>query len=339
MLISARPPVNVSFPTLPPSISAAMEQFDRSYLQSIESAAPTVARALAHLGKGKGKRLRPLIVFLVARAFGVKEEDDAWEDVIGGAIAIELLHLASLIHDDVIDESRMRRGELSLYALLGPHKAVLFGDYILSHAFTRALLIGSQVLALTLSELGMQLSEGELLQEDMSELSVTTEEQYLEIISRKTASLIKASFRIGLETAGVKDGAVIRSVSDAAERIGLAFQIKDDIFDYAPTADLGKPSGNDLREHKVTLPLIFALGSGAAESSKAAKLLKKKELSGDEIRFLVQFARKNGGIEYATAKMNALVTEAKALLQESIPGGEELETLMELCDYIVYRDR
>ena len=329
----------ISSPVLPAFISGAMKEFDDSYLRALESNAPTLASALLHLQKGKGKQIRPLIVFLVANAFGAGSDPARWEKVMNGAISIELLHLASLIHDDVIDESPTRRGQASFYALLGSHKAVLFGDYILSHAFTRALLVGSRTMAMTLAELGLQLSEGELLQEDISELSVTTEEQYFEVISRKTASLIKAAFKVGADTAGVTDPETLGLIESASEKIGLAFQIKDDIFDYLPTPGLGKPAGNDLREHKVTLPLIFALGTDTSDARKAAKLLKKKELNHAEIEFLVSFARKSGGIEYAQGRMARLIDEAKRDLESALPDGEDLRALLSLADYIVFREK
>ena len=329
----------VTFPQLPAPIEGAMQEFEESYLRTLESSTPSVATALAHLRKGKGKQIRPLIVFLVASAFGSGRGSERWADVLNGAISIELLHLASLIHDDVIDESAMRRGQASFYALFGSHKAVLFGDYILSHAFTRALLAGSRTMALTLAELGLKLSEGELLQEDVSELSVTTEEQYFEVISRKTASLINAAFKVGADTAGVTDTDRLGLIGRASEKIGLAFQIKDDIFDYLPTPGLGKPAGNDLREHKVTLPLIFALGTDTSDARKAAKLLKKKELDHAEIEYLLAFARRSGGIEYAQGRMARLIDEAKRDLESAMPAGDELQALLSLADYIVFREK
>lgn len=332
-------PITTSFPKLPPAVSSSLETFDETYLRALESGAPTVARALEHLQKGKGKQIRPLIIFLVAYALGADSDEGKRENAMNGAISIELLHLASLIHDDVIDESPMRRGQSSFYSLLGPHKAVLMGDYILSHAFMRALLIGSKALPMTLADLGRQLSEGELLQEDFSELSLTTEEQYFEVIRRKTASLIRTAFRVGAEAAGVADPGTLETLDEASEKIGLAFQIKDDIFDYMPTSDLGKPAGNDLKEHKVTLPLIFALSTDTADARKGAKLLKKKDLNHEEIRFLLVLARKSGGIEYAQGRMARFTEEAKELLRAALPPSEYLDALVSVTDYIVMREK
>lgn len=331
--------IGTPFPPLPEVISSRMEEFDVAYLSALESTSPTIARSLEHLRKGKGKQLRPLFVFLVASALGVTEGDERRDDVLNGAISIELLHLASLIHDDVIDESPTRRGEASFYEFLGAHKAILFGDYILSHAFIRALIVGSKSLAVTLADLGRQLSEGELLQEDFSELALTTEEQYYEVISRKTAALVRAAFVVGAETARVEDPTVLDLLKKAAVKIGIAFQIKDDIFDYLPSEGLGKPTGNDLREHKVTLPLIFALSTGTAPAMKGVKLLRKRELEIDDIRFLIDLAHKAGGIAYAEERMNTFIKEAKDLLVQALPDNEYTGALLEVADYIVMRDR
>ncbi len=324
----------VFFPTLPPDTAQAMQRFDELYLESLQSEVPTIALALTHLRRGLGKRLRPLIVILTAECYGVQNDR-----VIRAAVSLELLHMASLIHDDVVDESMTRRGEASFNALLGNHKAVLLGDYILSHAFNLALDLDLPLLVRKMAELGADLSKGELLQLDISQLADTTEEQYLEVIKQKTAALMQGSMITGAAVAEVRDGRTLHALAEASMHLGIAFQIKDDIFDYLPSPELGKPSSNDLKEHKVTLPLIHALGTQGTQATKAQKLLRKQRLSEQEIDFLVNFAIKSGGIDYADKVMRTHIKECKHLLSETLPPSPAKETLLGICDYIVDRDK
>lgn len=311
-----------------------MDRFDELYLETLESEAPTIAQALVHLQKGLGKRLRPIIVILTAECFGVRNDR-----VIQAAVSLELLHMASLIHDDIVDESMVRRGESSFNALLGNHKSVLLGDYILSNAFSLAISLGIPPLVQRMAKLGASLSEGELLQLDIAQLADTTEEQYMTVIRQKTAALIQCCMMTGATVAGVEDPQILQNLSDASMDLGIAFQIKDDIFDYLPTPQLGKPSGNDLKEHKVTLPLIHALRSSSADAIKAKKLLRKQQLSEREIDFLVNFAIRSGGVEYADEVMRTHVNQCKTLLQETLPESTAREALLSVCDYVVDRDK
>lgn len=311
-----------------------MDRFDELYLETLESEVPTIAQALVHLQKGLGKRLRPLIVILTAECFGVRNDR-----VIQAAVSLELLHMASLIHDDIVDESMVRRGEPSFNALLGNHKSVLLGDYILSNAFNLAISLDLPPLVRRMAKLGAGLSEGELLQLDIAQLADTTEEQYMTVIRQKTAILIQCCMMAGATVAGAEDPLTLEHLSEASLDLGIAFQIKDDIFDYLPTPHIGKPSGNDLKEHKVTLPLIHALRSSSADALKAKKLLRKQQLNEREIDFLVNFAIRSGGVEYADKVMRTHVNRCKTLLQKTLPESTAREALLSVCDYIVDRDK
>lgn len=311
-----------------------MERFDELYLETLESKVPSIAQALVHLQKGLGKRLRPLIAILTAECFGVQNDR-----VILSAVSLELLHMASLIHDDIVDESMERRGEPSFNALLGNHKSVLLGDYILSHAFSIAISLEVPLMVTKMADLGTKLSEGELLQLDISQLADTTEEQYMQVIRQKTAALLQGSMMTGAAVAGVTDAQILNQLAEASSNLGMAFQIKDDIFDYLPTPELGKPSGNDLKEHKVTLPLIYALRTSGTDARKANKLLRKQRLTRGEIDFLVNFAITTGGIKYAEGKMHTYVDRCKEILVEVLPKCGAKETILKVCDYIVDRDK
>lgn len=320
--------------TLPEKIKEGMQLYDKRFAESLSSEADTIVRASEHVVKNSGKRLRPLLLMTVASAYGA-----ITEEVVNGAVFIEQLHVSTLLHDDVVDESLERRGQPSLNAVYGNKKAVLVGDYILANAMISALMTGEKAIVHRLAFLGKQLTEGELMQMDAAELLDTSESFYYKVIERKTASLIKVSMEIGAILAGVESEEVISRLGEAGRLLGLAFQIRDDIFDYMPTNSVGKPAGNDLKEHKMTLPLIFALNKGTQEAQKALRVLRHSELSPEQIRFLVAFTRKSGGIEYAEEKMAAFSEEAKSILKEVLPQGEALELLLEICDYIIEREK
>lgn len=319
---------------MPPSILEGMEQFNAEYYHALESISPTLTKAIELLKQTGGKQIRPLLLLLTGSAFG-----QLTEQLINGAIFIEMFHLSTLIHDDVVDESQMRRGKPSLNALFGNRKAVLIGDYVLAVAMTKAMLTNHQQIVASLAELGKELSEGEIMQMDVAELGTYSEEQYYRIIQRKTASLIRSSMRIGATLAGVTDGDLLDKIGRAALLLGEAFQIRDDIFDYLPTKQLGKPSGQDLLEHKITLPLIYALEKGGGEAEKIKKLLRHELLKPSEVAYITQYAVRAGGVQYAEGVMLQKVEQAKQLLLEAIPEGECLEGLLAIADYIIERNK
>lgn len=319
---------------MPQEIQEALKQFEEAYLGSIRSIAPTIVKATELLSRQTAKQVRPLLLLLTANCFG-----PITEEVIKGSTFIELLHVSSLVHDDVVDESGHRRGVPSMNAVFGNHKAVLIGDYLLANAMMQAVQTNNKQILLQLANLGKNLSEGELLQMDTAELGDYSEERYLEIIDRKTASLIESSMLVGALLAGVSDTETLQKIEQAGRLLGRAFQIRDDIFDYQPTAQLGKPSGQDIAEHKITLPLIYALQQESKERDKVLKLLRHEQLRRDEIAFVIDFATRMGGIEYASKQMEGMIEEAKSLLVASLPVCESREALILVADFIATRNK
>lgn len=319
---------------MPQEIQEALKQFEEAYLGSIRSIAPTIVKATELLSRQTAKQVRPLLLLLTANCFS-----PITEEVIKGSTFIELLHVSSLVHDDVVDESGHRRGVPSMNAVFGNHKAVLIGDYLLANAMMQAVQTNNKQILLQLATLGKNLSEGELLQMDTAELGEYSEERYLEIIDRKTASLIESSMLVGALLAGVSDTETLQKIEQAGRLLGRAFQIRDDIFDYQPTAQLGKPSGQDIAEHKITLPLIYALQQESKERDKVLKLLRHEQLRRDEIAFVIDFATRMGGIEYASKQMEGMIEEAKSLLVASLPVCESREALILVADFIATRNK
>lgn len=319
---------------MPQEIQEALKQFEEAYLGSIRSIAPTIVKATELLSRQTAKQVRPLLLLLTANCFG-----PITEEVINGSTFIELLHVSTLVHDDVVDESGHRRGVPSMNAVFGNHKAVLIGDYLLANAMMQAVHTNNKQILLQLATLGKNLSEGELLQMDTAELGDYSEERYLEIIDRKTASLIESSMMVGALLAGVSDTETLQKIEQAGQLLGRAFQIRDDIFDYQPTVQLGKPSGQDIAEHKITLPLIYALQQESKERDKVLKLLRHEQLRRDEIAFVIDFATRMGGIEYASKRMVEMIEEAKALLVAGLPSCESRDGLILVADYIATREK
>lgn len=322
------------FDTLPEDIAEISGRIDRKMAETLSSSSPSLQHAVESLRRHPGKRLRPILLGVVASAFG-----EITDRVISGGTFIEMIHIATLIHDDVIDNSAVRRGTKSLHVLYGNRKAVLMGDFILSRAIQLAVDTEEPTILRILGHVGESLTEGEVMQDDASQLAEMSEERYFEIIERKTASLLTASAMLGAILAGQSDSHILSRISEATMRLGKAFQIRDDIFDYLPTPQLGKPAGNDLREHKVTLPLIYALRQRGRKSDQARQMLRRSELSDREIDWLTTFAIESGGIDYAEEVMLRLLEEAKALYDEVIPEGRSLDLLHKLSDYIAERRR
>lgn len=319
---------------VPQSIRDGMDRFDEIYYSSLESISPTLTRAVEILKKGEGKHIRPILLLLVGASFA-----PITDRLINGGVFIEMFHLSTLIHDDIVDESNMRRGQPSMNAVFGNHKAVLIGDYVLSTSMIQAMLADNKEVINQLVHLGQYLSEGEIFQMDLAELGNYSEENYFKVVQRKTSSLLKACMQIGASLSGVENNEVKERIGEAGNLLGTAFQIRDDIFDFIPTKNLGKPAGQDIREHKITLPLIYALNQGNKEAEKVQKILRHRDLNDDEVRFIIDFVIRMNGIEYATKVMERLIDEAKQILQETIPEGANKEALMNIADYIGKRNR
>lgn len=281
----------------------------------------------------KGKQIRPILVILSAKLYG-----DVKPEVLYAGAALEMLHNASLIHDDVVDETALRRGNQTINARMGNHIAVLVGDFFVSNALAAGIRTGSVNVVSALSDLGKELSLGEIDQICNARDHHFDEESYLQMIRQKTASLFRNCVRMGAEISGASPDECER-ITEFGELLGLCFQIKDDIFDYYENPQIGKPTGNDLREGKVTLPLLYALSNAQDEEGDAMRaLLMRGELSDAEIASLVDFAKRNGGVDYAFRRMREMQQQAAALLSD-IPDSDSKQSFLDIFDFIIARDR
>lgn len=281
----------------------------------------------------KGKQIRPMLVLLTGKFFGKVSVE-----VLRAGAAIELLHNASLIHDDVIDESKERRGQPTVNRVWDNHVAVLVGDFFVSSALSCAVSVGNMDVINVMARLSRELSLGEVSQFNNARNHLISEANYYDIIRHKTASLFRSCVEVGGLAAGA-DAEEIARLGRYVELMGVCFQIKDDIFDYYDDPIIGKPTANDLREGKMTLPLIYALSQkDDAEYEQMNALAMKSDLSAEEIQVLYDYAKRKGGIEYAKEAMKKLRTEANALLE----GYERTEALQAFCnmfDYIIEREK
>lgn len=315
------------------TVKSEMESFEKYFRASLKSSVPLVDIVTNYLLRRKGKQMRPLLVFLSAKLNG--EISDA---SYTGAALIELLHTASLIHDDVVDESYLRRGFFSINALWRNKIAVLMGDYLLSKGLLVSIDNDRIDLLKIVSEAVKEMSEGELLQMDKARKLDITEEVYFEIITKKTATLIASCSAVGAKSVEASADKV-QLMKEFGLATGIAFQIKDDIFDFESSEKIGKPTGNDIKEKKMTLPLIYALNnSTAAEKKHIIKLVKNKNSGPEKIREIIDFVYKKGGIDYAREKMNEYRNKAIDLLSV-YPEGEAKESLIQLVLYTTTRNK
>jgi len=281
----------------------------------------------------KGKRIRPLLVLLSAQACGGAATDTTHR----AAALVELLHTATLVHDDVVDDAEERRGVFSINALWKNKIAVLLGDFLLSRGLLLSLDHDDYSILHTLSDAVRRMSEGELLQIEKSRLLDIDEETYFRIISDKTASLISACTKSGAVSVS-DDEALIERMDAFGETLGLAFQIRDDLFDFS-VEDAGKPIGIDLQEKKMTLPLIVALReAGRREKKRILKIVDQDDKDRDDLRTIAAFVDEHGGIEYARSKMESLAAEARSLLSV-LPPSEARTSLVGLTEFAIQRSR
>lgn len=294
------------------------------YMQaSVKSDNPLINEMVGYLFNTSGKRLRPLLVLMTAKACG-----GIIPETYHGAVTVELLHTATLIHDDVIDKSDTRRGKRSLHAVYDNTQAVLLGDYLLSTALLESVKTKDLNIIRIISELGQNLAEGELNQFTLANKIIVDEDAYFEVIDKKTASLMRASIAIGAITGGA-DNEMIERFTQLGSILGISFQIRDDIFDYFKK-DVGKPTGNDIREGKITLPLIYALQHAPeAISAEMMEIIKSRDYSDDNISRLLTFSKEQGGIDYAYGKVNALIENAEQMVS-GFRLNEDMELLMRL---------
>ena len=280
----------------------------------------------------KGKQLRPILVLLSGRLFG-----GITDNVLYSGAAIEMLHDASLIHDDVIDRSKERHGAATINSVWDNHVAVLVGDFFVSGALACASKAQDFNIMKSLSRLGRDLSLGEINQFDTARSRNINEKAYFEIIGRKTASLFTSCVEVGGLATGAKPEQ-LTAIKRYADLLGLCFQIKDDTFDYYNDPAIGKPTGNDLREGKVTLPLIYALSKEDAEGhDEMNRLVHKEVLTTDEIERLIEFAKANGGIDYAYNEMKKLRDEAEQEL-EAYGDGDTIDSLKAIFNFVIERE-
>lgn len=316
------------------SIASELKALNERMRLQLESSCPMINTIVENYLKTHGKQIRPIIVMLAA-----KLSAQVNDRVISGASAVELLHNSSLIHDDVVDESKLRRGKATINSVWDNHIAVLVGDYFVSVALQQAISTGDLRVIETISNLGKLLSQGELDQIYNARYHTITEQAYFDIIDRKTASLFIACARIGCYCVDA-DESTLKRLAEFTRLLGECFQIKDDIFDYlASDTQIGKPVGNDLREGKITLPLLHALThSTLPEREEMVKLSRNEELSDTDIRRLIDFAIASGGIEYAEEVMCDLRDKGAAIM-ESFPESDVSRAFMSIFDYIIHREK
>jgi len=288
-----------------------MEQFREVFRKTLYSDNPLLEQVVEHLLKAPGKQLRPMLVLLAARMVG-----EVNEKVIRVALALEMLHTASLVHDDVVDESDRRRGLPSVNALLSNQVAVLAGDFVLSKALECAAQTEDVRVVRYIAQLGQSLADGELLQLDSQDSEVLSEAVYFDIIGRKTASLFSLCARLGAMMAGGTEAEAER-LAQYGKLIGICFQLRDDVFDYG-TAEVGKPLGNDMKEGKLTLPTIYAVvHSDDASMRELALKVRRREASAEEMHQLMDFTVSQGGLEYARWHMKDMQGMADGLIDDT----------------------
>jgi octaprenyl-diphosphate synthase len=275
-----------------------------------------------------------MLILLMAKNFG-----QITSSTQHAAVGLELLHTASLVHDDVVDESQERRGQASVNATYDNKVAVLVGDFILSTALLNVAKTGDQRIVEYLAELGRTLSNGEILQLTNIQNQEISEEVYYQVIKQKTAALFEACAAIGALSAGADEN-LVEEAKRFGQNLGIIFQIRDDIFDYYDSPEIGKPTGNDMAEGKLTLPVIYALNNSSYESMQTlARKVKAGEVNPDEIAVLVEFAKQQGGIEYAESRMWEFHAEAAEFIEHRVGDEAIRKALSAYLDYVIKRNK
>ncbi len=315
-------------------INQEMELFEKKFYESMSSKVALLNRITYYIVNRKGKQMRPMFVFLTAKLLNNGEVN---ERTYRGASVIELIHTATLVHDDVVDDSNKRRGFFSVNALWKNKIAVLVGDYLLSKGLLLSIDHGDFDLLRIISVAVREMSEGELLQIEKARRLDITEEVYYDIIRQKTATLIAACCSLG--ACSVKpDSLDVETFRKFGELIGMAFQIKDDLFDYGEER-IGKPTGIDIKEQKMTLPLIYVLNKcSKAEKKWLINSIKNHNKDKKRVKEVIGFVKMNGGLEYAVEKMLAYKQEALALL-DTYPDSEYKSSLELMVNYVVDRKK
>ncbi|WP_099372692.1 polyprenyl synthetase family protein [Sphingobacterium sp. 1.A.5] len=314
-------------------IKEHLKRFEKTFKASMQSSAPLLDRITRYIIKQKGKQMRPMFVFFSAGVSGA-----ITESTYHGASLVELLHTASLVHDDVVDNANERRGFFSINALWKNKVAVLVGDFLLSKGLLLSVKNNEHDLLRLASEAVEQMSEGELLQIEKARHLDIEESIYYDIIRKKTASLIASCCAIGASSAGA-DQETIEKLRLFGEKVGIAFQIKDDLFDFG-LDDVGKPVGNDIKEKKMTLPLIHSLSTvDKSQKRKIINLVKNHNEDSQKVAEVINFVKINGGLDYATEQMLKYQQEAFDILDTIPNGGEYKKGLEQLVRYTTERKK
>ncbi|KAA6302364.1 MAG: Octaprenyl-diphosphate synthase [Candidatus Ordinivivax streblomastigis] len=312
-------------------IQKELEDFDELYKKSLYRPGKDFQFMLDFVANKNGKRIRPLIVILAAKLCGEPNQN-----TLQYAIILELLHIATLIHDDVVDNTLERRGQPSVMAQFDNRAAVLLGDYILSQAISHGVETKNLKIIKIMASLAQFLSEGELTQLVSSSELIIGEQRYFEVIWKKTAVLFASCTELGAISAKA-DAEKIKILQSIGKNLGICFQLRDDIFDYFEQGELGKPTGNDIREGKITLPLIHALRTAPKEkANKIIAIIQQQDFSSETIQKCILFAKEYNGIEYAVAKMQEIKTNTIGLLS-GFPDSEVKKSMIGLIDYIIER--
>jgi octaprenyl-diphosphate synthase len=314
-------------------IKNEMAKFEEIFKASMQSKVPLLNIIINYILRRKGKQMRPMFVFLSAKLNG-----DITEKTYIAASLIELLHTATLVHDDVVDESYERRGFFSINALWRSKIAVLIGDYLFSKGMLISVSNKTYDLFEIVSEAVREIIEGELLQIQRSRTMNITRSEYFDIIRKKTATLIASCTASGARSVGCDEETVSR-MKQFGEYIGIAFQIKDDLFDYQEKGLIGKPTGNDIKEKKLTLPLIYALeASSTTERRHIIRTINKNNKNYKKIKYVIDFVISKGGLEYASNRMNEYRDKAMDILS-LYPDSDVKTSLIELVNYTIERNK
>jgi octaprenyl-diphosphate synthase len=312
-------------------VAREMDEFEPKFRASMKTNVLLLDKIMGYIVKRKGKQMRPMFVFLTAGVCG-----KIGESTYRGASLIELLHTASLVHDDVVDEANYRRGFFSVNALWKNKIAVLVGDFLLARGLILSVENKDFKLLSIVTDAVREMSEGELLQFEKSRRLDITEEVYYEIIRRKTASLIASCCGVGASSSGATED-VVAKMKDFGEKIGMAFQIKDDLFDYGDD-EIGKPLGIDIKEKKMTLPLIYALSkTGWLEKRRILSIVKNESSKPKKVKEVIDFVKGSGGIEYANKAMNKYREDALQILGR-FPESPYKDSLIRLVQFTIERN-
>lgn len=315
-------------------ILSELTDFVELFNRSLSHTDGMLSQALDHIRQRAGKRMRPMLILLMAKCVGRVSDV-----TLHAAVGLELLHTASLVHDDVVDESGERRGQQSVNQLYDNKVAVLVGDYILSTALLHISYTHNETIVRYLAELGCTLSNGEILQLSNIHARDISEESYYQVIRQKTAALFEACCAIGTLSGGAPEEE-IENAKMFGRNLGMIFQIRDDIFDYYDQSRIGKPTGNDMAEGKLTLPAIYALNSTHNEEMLAiAYKVKNGSVSKEEIARLVAFTKEHGGIEYAERRMWEMHAEALTFIEREVEDEDLKSSLRAYLDFVIEREK